>query len=67
MDVEKEGVKNLPYIVIPRPDLGKNKPEQFGVGKRMIMKLSMNEGLLPSVADYDVYFRKENYIDFMSF
>lgn len=66
MDVGKEEVKKLSYIAIPRLNLGGKKPEEFGLGKMMIRKLSMNEDFLPSVSDYNLCSRKEIYIDLMS-
>ena len=67
MEVAKEEINKPPYIVIPRLTLGKNKQKESGPGKPVTVKLSMDEGLLPSVVDYNLSSRENNYTDLMSF
>lgn len=67
MEVAKEKINKPPYIVIPRLNLGKSKQEESGLGKPVTVKISVDKGLLPSVVDYNLSFRENNYMDLMSF
>lgn len=66
MEIAREEINSPLYIVIPQLNLGKNKQEESRLGKPATVKLSMDEGLLPSVVDYNLSFKENNYMDLMS-